>query len=86
MPRYYFNIYDDAVYDDALTLDGEGVEFVNVQATRAHAMHGAAVRTAEYGGEGYLTARHFVEIINASSATRQPSEFRRGADAAVRLS
>lgn len=57
MPRYFFNIYNDAV-----TMDDEGADLVDAKAARAFAVRSARGLAAECVLHGYLHSHHRIEI------------------------
>jgi hypothetical protein len=64
MPRYFFNVYNDAV-----TMDDEGAELADPRAARAHAVKSARSIAAEGVLQGHLTASHRIDI---EDETRTP--------------
>ena len=59
MPLYYFHIYNDAI-----TMDEEGVELADAHAARAHAVNGARSLVCETARHGYLVRAHRIEIVD----------------------
>lgn len=60
MPRYYFDVYNDAV-----TLDDEGAELADEQAARAHAVKEARALAAETVRHGHLSRSDRIEVCDA---------------------
>lgn len=57
MPRFFFNIHDDAV-----TVDDQGVELSDVAAAREAALRSARELICEQVREGRVNLRHRIEI------------------------
>ena len=61
MPRYYFDIYNDAD-----TIDSEGLDLANDAAALARAMAEARELAAESVRQGHLVGSHRVEVRDAN--------------------
>jgi hypothetical protein len=59
VPRYYFNIYNDE-----LTLDGDGVDLDDDRAALALAVNSARALVAESVMVGHFTRSDRIEILN----------------------
>lgn len=72
MPRYYFNLYNDAE-----VLDDEGIEHPDLAAARQEAIRGARALIAEHvvGGRP-VTLSHRIEIADESRLVRATIFFR----------
>lgn len=57
MPRFFFNVHDDAV-----TADDEGVELPDAEAARLEAIRGARSLACEQVSNGYLNVNHRIEV------------------------
>lgn len=57
MPRFFFNVHDDAV-----TADEEGVELPDVEAAKLEAIRGARSLACEQVSNGYLNVSHRIEV------------------------
>ena len=59
MPLYYFNLYNDAV-----TMDEEGIELADVAAARDHAIMEARHMAADSVLQGHFTGSHRIEFLD----------------------
>jgi hypothetical protein len=59
MPRYFFNVYDDAV-----TLDDEGSELPTADAARDHAIKAARELACHEVLSGHLGLTHRIEVAD----------------------
>jgi len=59
VPRYFFNLFNDAV-----ALDDEGVELADNDAARAHALKEARTMAAYSVSMGHLTASHRIDFVD----------------------
>lgn len=57
MPRFFFEVHDDAV-----TGDDEGIELADAEAARLEALRGARSMACEQVSDGYLNLNHRIEI------------------------
>ena len=64
MPLYYFNLFDDAV-----TIDEEGLAFTDDAAALDYAAAEARHMAADTVEQGRLTGSHYIEVLNEA---RQP--------------
>ncbi|WP_231462806.1 DUF6894 family protein [Sphingomonas sp. URHD0057] len=63
MPLYYFNLYNDAV-----TMDDEGVELADPEAARAHAIKEARHMAADSVLQGHFACSHRIEFVDGERA------------------
>lgn len=61
MPRYYFNIFDDA-----LSIDRQGAYLANECAARAHAVRTVRRLSAELAQDRPSAGHYFVEYVDAA--------------------
>ena len=61
MALYFFNLFNDAV-----TMDDEGVEVADDDAARAHAVKEARTMAADSVRKGHLTVSHRIEFVDRS--------------------
>jgi len=59
MPRYFFNIHNDAT-----SLDDEGRELPDLEAARAHAIQGARSLMSDSLKEGRIDLSHHIAIVD----------------------
>ena len=59
MPLYFFHVYNDDV-----TLDDEGLELLDGEAAKAHAIKEARVLAAETVGKGHFVGHHRIEVLD----------------------
>lgn len=59
VPRYFFNVYNDAT-----SLDEEGCELPDLEAARAHAIQGARSLMSDTLKEGRLVLSHHIAIVD----------------------
>jgi hypothetical protein len=59
MPLYFFNLYNDEV-----TMDGEGVQLADEEAARAHAIKEARTMAADSVSKGHLTVSHRIDFVD----------------------
>lgn len=59
MPRFRFNIYNDAV-----TMDEDGIELPDAQAADRVALESARALASESAREGHLVLSHRIEILD----------------------
>lgn len=59
VPLYFFHLYNDAV-----TMDDEGIELADDEAARAHAVKEARAMAAASVNQGHLTASHRIEFVD----------------------
>lgn len=59
VPLYYFNLYNDAV-----TMDEEGVQLADDDAALAHAVKEARTMAADSVSKGHLTVSHRIDFVD----------------------
>lgn len=61
MPRFYFNIFDEAV-----SFDYQGAFLADERAAREHAVRAVQLLAAEAAQHGHLSGHHFVEYVDSA--------------------
>ena len=59
VPLYFFNLYNDAV-----TMDDEGIQLADDDAARAHAVKEARTMAADSVSKGHLTVSHRIDFVD----------------------